>query len=67
MYFLSKLQKLSQSKGRLGSPGREASARALLARSLIASSVPYMVMGIGTIEWQLRAEVDTYVAAEGTF
>jgi len=37
-------------------------------RSLL-SSVPYMEMGmgIGTIERQLRAEADTYVAVHGTF
>jgi len=48
--------------------GREASARAILARSLMKH---YLITGIegmiGTIEWQLRAEADTYVAAYGSF
>jgi hypothetical protein len=51
------------------SPGREASDKAILARSLMKH---YLItdmegLGIGTIEWQLRAEADTYVAAHGSF
>jgi hypothetical protein len=36
-----------------GSPGREASARALLARSLIGITSHGDADGIGTTEWQL--------------
>jgi hypothetical protein len=50
------------------SPGREASARAILARSLMKYYLITDMEGmIGTIEWQLRAEADTYVAAHGSF
>jgi hypothetical protein len=51
-----------------GSPSKEASTRALLARSLIRHYlVPWRWgWGIGTTEWQLRAELEN-VAAYGNF